>query len=257
MSAYSIYSAYLGELRAAVEFCRISAQLKPRLNDYLRWETADNRVRTLFQQFLGGQPNERIVYQSAVVTLHSGFEQFILDLVDDAAEAMTSRNLDTEDFEAKFPGVVMQACVASGHALASMFQPRSHWRIDYDELIGRLATARTGAQQVAIYGRPFGVRKASLSCDELEKLMQRLGFTLPWSEISRDASLQKMLGVSTMTAAARALKDKIDKVLSLRNDLAHSQGADDVSYEELVQFIEVYQRFSALLEASWREFVEA
>lgn len=250
MSAYAVYSAYLSEIRAAVEFYQVSAQLRPRLNGYILWDAADISARQMIQRFLQGRPRESMVYQSALVSLHSGFEQFVIDLIDDAAEVMSSRELEWGEFEKKFPGAVKQSRHAAGHALVSVFEPRSYWKIDYDELIAKLATTKVGSDGVSIYGRSFAVRKGSLSCEELERLLGRLSLQLPWGDISKDSKLQHALGTSSKAETEVALKSKLARLLELRNHLAHSQGAEEITYEQVIGFVSVYERFCFLLSDS-------
>lgn len=254
MSAYTVYSAYLAELRSAVEFCRAAALLRPRLNEYLRWETADAPAREMFQRFLGAQPNESRVFQSVVVSLHAGFEQFVLDLVDDGAETISERKLAYAAFENKFPGAARQFCQASGFALVSIFEPRTYWKIDYDELLRRLSSAQLGSKEVSIYGRSFGVRRGNLSCDELDKLLERFGFRVPWGEISKDPALQSSLGTAAKVTTESALRLRMAKLLELRNSLAHSQGAEEVDYDQVVAFLTTCDEFSRLLSGAFMKF---
>jgi hypothetical protein len=257
VSAYLIYRAYLAELRSAVDFCRAAALLRPRLNEHLRWETADPPARKMFQDFLAAQPSEARVFQSVVVSLHAGFEQFVLDLIDDGAEAISDRRLSHGAFEGKFPGAAKKFRQASGSALVSIFEPRSHWKIDYDELIRCLASTHPGSPEVAIYGRSFGVRKGNLSWDELNKLLEGFGFEVPWGDISKDSALQLSLGTRNKAATEVALKARMTKLLELRNSLAHSQGAEEVEYVQVVEFLTICDNLCRLLSDAFMGFVRA
>ncbi|WP_396615151.1 hypothetical protein ACHZ97_12125 [Lysobacter soli] len=158
-------------------------------------------------------------------------------------------------FEGRFPATVKNAHSASGAALASIFEPRQYWKIDYEELIARLASTRAGSAEVSIYGRAFGVWKPHLSCDELEKLLGRLSFALPWGEISKDSALQRALGTSNKAATEHALRARMGRLLELRNNLAHSQGAEVVTYEQLMEFFELYENFCRALSDQFLAYI--
>jgi hypothetical protein len=248
VSAYTVFAGYLSELASIVKFCRLAALLRPRVNEYLRWEIADPQVKTLFQDFLASNPNETRIFQSVVVSIHAGFEQFVLDLIDDGAEVISDRKLSRSVFEVAFPNSLRHLHKANGIALASIQEPKQHWKVDYEELIRRLASTQVGSSQVTIYGRPLGIQKGNLSHDMLEEILDRFFcFRIPWGELCKDSKLQKSLGAPNKTSAEVALKALLNKLLSLRNSLAHSQGSEHVEYDEVLGYGSVCDRFGELL----------
>jgi hypothetical protein len=247
MAAKLVFSAYLAELDAVVVFFEAATRVRPRLNQYICWEAVDQPVRELFTSFMRTDAESARVYQSIVVSVQAGFEQFITDLGEELADAITSRNIPHSDFEKKFPSAIRFFQKSSGYALASVFEPRSHWRMDYERLVSRLSTTVRGSQAVGIYGRTHVVKREGLDDKSLTEMFKQLGIALQWDKFGEDIDLQKRLGVSGKKQCEVRLRERLVQVRDLRNSLAHSQGADDVQIDFLRSTIQVYSRFCSLL----------
>jgi hypothetical protein len=83
-AAYRELFARLDELEATASFTAISATLRPRLGDVLRWEAGGDAIG-LAQQFMRATASRpESIYGALLVRVVAGFERFARLLVDDA-----------------------------------------------------------------------------------------------------------------------------------------------------------------------------
>lgn len=246
MSAESVYSSYLDELRDTASFVRTCVALRPVVATFMR-RGEEAHADQLVKAYLSSPQVESRVYQSFLVAAHAGFEQFFVSLLEDVCALINDSGISASDLEKKIPGFVNRFRRVSGTALTGIFEPKEHWKLDFEGLVGALSSTLKSAQKATLMGRVFVVEGGSVDGDSVKKKLAACGCKFDWDEVGRQPEIAAALEVSGVRAVGKAAKDMIDDLCRKRNALAHSQGSLSVDAQELLKYLLFYGAFSRYL----------
>lgn len=240
MSAESVYSSYLDELKETAVFVRSCVAFRPIAAAHIQ-RGSDAQVDGMVREFLAAPHFETRVYQSFLVAAHAGFEQFFVSLQEDVCAYVNEKCIAPAELELKLPGIVARFRRVSGTALTGIFEPKEHWKIDYEALVEALSSTHRGAAKAALMGRVFVVEGGSIDSEAIRKRLGSYGCKFEWDDVGRQPGIAGVLGVSGVRAVGKAAKELIDELCSKRNALAHSQGSLPVEQEDLLKYLSFYR----------------
>ncbi len=254
MSAIDVYEAYLEELRRTSEFFRKAIGLRSILPSMI--DKGEPYSSGLIKEFSSAKFTEERIYQSFLVSAHAGFEQFIISLHEDACIRINNKNLPASKLESLLPGVLSKFRRTSGLALTKIFEPRSYWKMDYEQLVDALGSTSTLSNKTKIVGKVFIVDAGPLDGKGLENRLATFGFTLDWNKVGNDQEIANSLRLTPAAATGRAAKLLLDDLCGKRNALAHSQGSLSISASSFDELMSFYSAFATHISKSLLNFVE-
>ena len=251
MPAKDTYLGYLEEISQVVNFVEVGASLRPHLGKHLNWHGL-GYLQTSVENFLGSDPVPDRAYQSLLVSCHAGFEQFIVDLAEDACRIINNLSLTSGEVESRFPGLIKKFRQFSGLILASP-APKKYWNIDQEKLVLDLASTGASSTCVNVLGRTFIVSVKSINSETIIEFSDLFGVNFSWDSFAKFPGASEVLGSSGVRETSNLAKDLFDDLSSKRNMLAHSQGSLVIGLEFINNAIKFYSCLSEYLTSVFDE----
>jgi hypothetical protein len=159
------------------------------------------------------------------LSLHTGFEEFLRQLVIEFADEVNSRGLSYVEALSRCPPLLQWNMKQTGAGLLTVFEPLDHLDLDFNALAKNLATTLGDSEQALLNGSTLAIRERSFNSTGIAYYFKRLGLTLSWTEMCKEKSLQLAFGGTGPTKTATDVQTFLDASLKARNRLAHSQAA--------------------------------
>jgi RiboL-PSP-HEPN len=240
------FNATLDELDTSVSFLRAAVRLRPRLNDWLRWETMEADARELAIGYISQKSFESSAfYRGAVIVLSGAFEQLVRRLVQ---EYVVRVNESAKDYDSLSEAIKRQNTLRTGHALATVMEPLDHQAIDYTLLAKNIGTCLPGVTEFVLNAPAFTLFISSISPRHLEDVLKRVGIVFQWDEFGSDAALRQLFDERNTRPTAKATEDYLTNFITTRNRVAHTgSGGVIIQETEIEGFLKFFRAFSTRL----------
>src|SRR5437773_3698914 len=182
------FSLTLDEIESNLEFLRLSAVLRPRLNGMLLWDSIQGDARRLVTDFL----NQKSVelgpqFRGMIIVICGAFEHFVRRVV---REAVIKLNAGANSFDNLHGELQRQNVYRTGRALTTIMQPLDHVTVDYSALAGNLATCVSGATTFTLNADAFTLFFTGGKPEHLADILKSIGLTLDWDDFGRISSFE-------------------------------------------------------------------
>lgn len=247
-SAILEFEIFLQEIEGIISFIRASSALRPRLNSLIDWTLLDAPAKELVKEFLDQKTVElSSQYRGMVILISGAFEQLVRKFID---EIISEKNKKYPAYDNLPEGIQIQNFIRTGRVLATFGNPKDHLTINYQLLIGRLATCFSGSKDYALNPEVFSFSVSNLTSKNLEEIFNFSGVKVLWDDFGRNKEFETMLNTKGARSTGKAIAEKLDKFCKIRNQLAHTgTGGLVVTDDDILNYIIFFRSFSNLLVA--------
>ncbi|WP_186056165.1 HEPN domain-containing protein [Burkholderia gladioli] len=255
--AQESFLAYLSEIEVEAQNAARLGDFRAAVMPWIDWGNIDPESKRTVVAFQKADLNASRTFQSLFVTAQAGFEQFIREIINEAAYSITSKKVSYDNLLKRFGTLADHHVVASGKALSTFFEPKEHYKFIFTDIANNVCTSFSGSQGVTINGPVMSYRVGNIDSAAIDSILGRFNYLVKWDEFAKNQSLRDIFQTKGQRDTETAIKHHIDESLALRNRLAHSQGAaSDATKERLGRLINFYKEFAPLLNESFRSFVD-
>ena len=229
----------LAEIRTTLLFVRSAAHVRPRLGSLVTWTSLDEESRLILRDYMEHkdfQPD--FTYRGLYVLIYGTFEEFVRRMLRDAVIAKSNAVQSYDDLD---QDLARQNVHRTGQALATIDEPPSYMKLNYDLLCANIGTCRVGSTSFTLNADAFALFFTNLSPKQLAGALRRIGIKLNWDEIGQQKCIKKLYGSQSTRAVAKAASEQLQAFTRKRNLVAHSGGAvtvSDVDVAEALDFVE-------------------
>lgn len=240
------FNIALDELTSSLEFVRVSAKLRPRLNELVRWEGLEPEASVLVRQYINQKSFEAApLYRGAVIVLSGAFEHLVRRLVH---EFVVRINESVAMYDLLADKIKIQNTLRTGHALITIGQPLDHLDMDYFELSKNIGTCRPGIAEFVLNANAFTTALSSISPKHLEEILKRIDVELSWDDFGKDSALRQMFNEKDTRRTAKAVQAHLEKFVRTRNRLAHTgSGGIIITDDQLDDYLQFFRLFAKRL----------
>ena len=236
-----IFDVQLSDALAALAFLDTAESLRPRLGAVIDWTRADQGHRDLLNEFLGqGSPDKVRAAIGIIVLGYGAFEELLLTIVEKCATSIAEET-EFSDLTREFRD---EHVYRTGRLLVSHKKKREGVTVIPDQLGRNLGICIDGAEQYSLNTLAFRFEAGVLHCDNIEKLISRLGVDLKWDDVGRSIDLQHFLGEKGVRRCGKEACQRWDSLVSTRNVVSH-RGGDTlaISMDELISAVNFCRLF--------------
>ena len=236
--AVAALRADLDEVRGSLDFAVAATSIRPRLNGMLNWAALPPGEKGLAQRFMSIREGYlEGVLRGLFVTIAASYEQFVRDLVvAGAAQAAAV----VSGFDELSETIKNYNIFLTGRAFETIFGRRQHTKFDYFALSGNIGSCRPGVKVFQLNEEVFAADVTMPSVEGLQKSLDRIGVTVSWDDLARDAALQKALGTLGVRETSKTAQEYIDAFVAKRNLIVHGgRGSTTVVEADVEQALAV------------------
>lgn len=240
------FNAILDELDTSVTFLRAAVRLRPRLNDWLRWETMEADAREMATGYISQKSFEpSAFYRGAIIVLSGALEQLVRRLVQ---EYITRLNESTKDYDSLSEVIKRQNTLRTGHALTTVIEPVDHLELDYSLLAKNIGTCIPGVTEFVLNASAFALFLPTINPRHLEEVLARIGVKFDWDDFGNDDALRQHFGETTTRPTSKWTEDNLERFIKTRNRLAHTgSGGIVIEDADIDGYVKFFRAFSARL----------
>lgn len=229
--AYEELEALLDELVANVNFTALSASLRPRLADALRWEIGGDAIG-LARDFMSARAQPENIYSALLVRAVAAFERFARGLVDAAAIRTAATRRTYEDLSEH---VRSRHAVLTGRLLTSLDDPFEYQVVNVKQLAENLASCVSGASPFRLNASAFAAIVTSGRPQVIERALSNLDIDGWWDAVGAKRDLQTLLGTRGPRDTSKVVTKRLDDLCRRRNRIAHGGDGDVIVTESDVR----------------------
>ncbi|WP_417323119.1 HEPN domain-containing protein [Erythrobacter aureus] len=176
-------------------------------------------------------------HQGSVILIGGVLEAFFAKIIDDYLLTLNSKlsKLDSSSKEAILDTYAVQAGNALQHLKTGTFLGVN---FDFNRLKRALATTFSNDQNYDLRGDVFTVRFGTCKSEKIESLFNQVGLSGPFDkDLGANKAVAKWAKDRSPTSAANYLREMLDDLGDLRNDLAHGHPTNSISHDLVKQHV--------------------
>lgn len=235
------------DIEGSAKFSQDSAMLRPRLNQFVTWPIGPehNSVRELMSRFFDAKEvRVEVVYGALFVRVVACFENFVRRLLQEGLQRM----IEGRTYDEVRDSLGKHNIRLTGRAMATIFEPSDHLKLDFQRLIDNLASCKSGTDTYQLNTDVFAAALVGTSPIALAKAFKNIQIDLEkWDKIAASPALKKLIGTSKTRVTAKEAERRLEEYAKLRNVFAHTGGGDSVISE--TQMFESIRYFRVLAKA--------
>lgn len=257
-TSHKSFIAFLDEVDKVQKCVSTLSSLRSAILPWMYLDSIDETTKKIIKAFSdasASSPFDR-VYQGLFISVHAGFEQFIRDLISDGINIINEQNKSSSAIGDKFGALISHHIVLSGRALSSYFEPREYYKFVYPEIIQTLTTNFNNSHPSKMSGSVFAQLVGNMNFKKIEDIFDKFNFKFNPTEFARVPQMSIVLKTSGVKETEKAIIDFINLMLTLRNRLAHSQGASsDITRDTLEKQIAFLRLLTPALSTNFITFL--
>ncbi|MCX7012859.1 MAG: HEPN domain-containing protein [Candidatus Sumerlaeota bacterium] len=219
---FSEFEAGLDQIVKSLDLVRVATDLRPYLNDMLRWECLEKDKKGLAQKFIKtDQPDVAVFCRAFYVMVYALLEKLMADMMRIGVEVINSR---AKSFASLRENFQHEHIHRSAIALQTIKGRRDHHDFDFFAICRNLGSCLPESDQFTLNATAFAMTDGGLTSENVPRLLRRIGIDLDWDDFGRSTDLQGVMGRSHTRETAGEVKAWLDKMTRNRNRLAHTGG---------------------------------
>lgn len=112
-------------------------------------------------------------------------------------------------------------------------------KYDFSRLNSSLASCLTDEEGFSLEPRVFTVLMGNSTPERLRKIFETIGLPDPFGvNIGESTELKRALGETRKSVVARMADERLAKLISIRNDIAHGELTTSISYDEFIEGVD-------------------
>lgn len=259
------FHAYLDELVETSQGITLSKTARQLIAKYIDRAllAKDHEEQRIVNTALQAIPriNSAAVYKALFVRAYAGFEQYLRDLVQSAANTISDSRLVQSKLDPPKMKIVERLyghqIQLAGEGFRKYFEPLDHIRINYAEVAKAIVQSSDKNEPFLLDGMIVGLRINNINRDVINKIFERFDCQIQWNNFSSKATLQTLLKTKGVRETDKATAKLLNDALARRNRLAHTSGSEELLENELSQHISFLRELSTFLFDTMSECVSA
>lgn len=226
-----IFFTGLDEVEANLSFIESAATLRPRLNQFVRWETIGEPNSELVKSFTKNENNASVICEGLLVRALACFEEFLRKLIHGTISELNKKKLP---FDSLSENIRLSNRFSAGIALSTIRHGNDVVEFDFDRICQELGTCLPGAT-ATLSADAVSYFRGGVSQERLEKAFASVGATLSWDDIGRSEEIKSSVDETGMKKASNEVQKRLEELRKTRNRFAHRGVSGDMYDEEGVR----------------------
>lgn len=254
--AEQVFHAYLDEVKETGQGVFLAKEARKLLFTYLDRGTLAQDITSekaiVHALSALSKVNEAHIVRSLFMSAHAGFEQFLRELFDSAAEAITHAKVVTSNpsHVKTITSLTSWQIQLAGEGFRKYFEPLAHMQVDYTAIAAAISAGADKDKPVILNGKVFGYKVGNIDQSTIDSLFKRFNCVIAWSKFSDFAEVQILFEKKKNKETQNAVADFFEETLKVRNRIAHTQGELNMSREDLSKQIAFLKHLSTFLQAT-------
>lgn len=261
--AADVFHAYLDELLETAQGVSVSRDARTSIATYLDRATlnTNRQAEALVNRALQAIPKIHVstVNRALFICAHAGFEQYLRDLLEMAANSISNCKFVRTKAEAPRKEVLRKLhghqIQLAGEGFRRYFEPLSHIRLDYAKVASAVAQSSDEDAPFILNGTVLGLRVGNIDRKALDSIFGRFDCKIPWLKFAATANVQGILKETTIKATDKAVNEFLSQALEKRNRIAHTQGSIEMPEEEFYRQIQFLREVSSFLNKTMSDHI--